>query len=465
MRYHPSSRARLTEEETHALESYLRIFWPDALWSPLLVTEGYEFHQTSLPSSRDAKVLVVGRGALYERIADAALTDKSRGRRLRALYFPGATPSRELLNQSCLYFDEIFYISPGSTVFENRHHPYGDSDEKGVQSYRERERAFLERITKFDKEALSLKQAGILRPLLPTMQHHPDFIKLLTADLDDAEFKAIAQEHVPDLAFVAARKMEPLLPLVGTGMTTDQIHTELDRRAHYAGFGERKPELFGSNHYGVKCVDGTLGASILLSHALLLGESNNLIPITDDIGGQRLLARKLERISALEKFPDYRRELDLKAATLALRVLEIYVPKFEFSTFDDALETRERLRASLENFRSQMAAFAAQINATPYSKDLLREIENTVAGKVRPAVDALENEIQKSKDSFVMKVIRNAKTGSIPIVASMFAGLPASAVLGLSAGILTIEAAIETWQEVKRHKKNGLSLLIGKAAR
>ena len=167
MTYHSSSTARLTDNETQALESYLSGHWPDALSSPLLVTEGYEFHQTSLPGSDHAWVLVVGRSGLYERIADAALRTKSRRRKLRALYFPGATPSQELLHQSCLYFDEIFYISPGSSVFENRRHPYGDSDENGVRLYHEHEHAFIERIREFDRAALPLKQAGILRPLLP----------------------------------------------------------------------------------------------------------------------------------------------------------------------------------------------------------------------------------------------------------------------------------------------------------
>lgn len=88
-----------------------------------------------------------------------------------------------------------------------------------------------------------------------------------------------------------------------------------------------------------------------------------------------------------------------------------------------------------------------------------------MATKVRPAVEALETELQKTRDAFLTKIVRNAQTGSIPIVASMFAGLPAEAVLGLSAGVLTIEAAIETWREAKRHRKNGLSLLLGEAAR
>ena len=38
-------------------------------------------------------------------------------------------------------------------------------------------------------------------------------------------------------------------------------------------------------------------------------------------------------------------------------------------------------------------------------------------------------------------------------------------VLGLSAGVLTVEAAVETWREGKRKRKIGLSLLLGEAAR
>jgi hypothetical protein len=462
MNYHPDSKARLTKEEMQALENHLRGHWDKALSSPLMVTEGYELHQTS-PGSALGQVLVVGRAALYEGLGQRSLSEnKSHDRRLRALYYPGATPSRDILYQSTLYFDEVFYVNPGSTVFENPARPYGDTDTDGVQATSQEQRAFLQRISAFDEAVLPLKQAGLLRPLLPTMQDHPNFLTLLTADLDDQEFKAIAQESVPDLVFVAARKMEPLLPLVGSGMSMSQTRAELEKRARYAiRHEDEKPDLFRSRPYGVKRVDGTLAASILLNHAFLLADSNNLIPITDEPVGQRLFARKLERIAGLRNFADYRRELDLKAATLAVRVLDTYLPKFKFATFEDALHARERLRGSLENFRAQMSAFAAQISATPYSKDLLREIENTVATKVRPAVEAIDTEIQKTKDAFITKLVRNAQTGSIPIVASMLAGLPAEAVLGLSAGILTIEAAIETWREAKRHRKNGLSLLLG----
>jgi hypothetical protein len=43
----------------------------------------------------------------------------------------------------------------------------------------------------------------------------------------------------------------------------------------------------------------------------------------------------------------------------------------------------------------------------------------------------------------------------------MFAGLPASAVIALSAGVITMEAAITTYREITRTRRNGLSLLLG----
>jgi len=465
MKYHPKSKIRLTTLEMQALELTLRARWADALSSPLMVTEGYEFHQTSVPGSGTESdwTLVVGRSALYETLGESALSESKRNEpRLRSLYFPGATPSRDLLFQCALYFDEVYYVSPGSTVLKNEHHPYGDHDSPELETCVREQQAFVERIAAFDQAVLPLKQAGLLRPLLPTMQDHPAFLTLITSDLDDEEFKALAAEYLPDLAFVAARKMEPLLPLVGSGMTTSQIRKDLETRAHYASWGDdERPDLFRPRAYGVKRVSGTLAASILLNHAMLLADANNLIPITDDAGGKQLLGRKLARIAGMQKFAKYRQELELNAATLAVRVLETYLPRFQFATFEDALETRHRLRDSLDNFRSQMLAFAAQIEAMPYSKDLLRQVENTVATKVCPAVEALETELQKTRDGFLTKVIRNAQTGSIPIVASMFAGLPPEAVLGLSAGILTVEAAIETWRDSKRQRKNGLTLLLG----
>lgn len=68
MKYHPKSQARLTNTEIKALESYLRKHWADALSSPLIVTEGYEFHQTSdhTPGNESRWVLVVGRAGLWD---------------------------------------------------------------------------------------------------------------------------------------------------------------------------------------------------------------------------------------------------------------------------------------------------------------------------------------------------------------------------------------------------------------
>ena len=88
------------------------------------------------------------------------------------------------------------------------------------------------------------------------------------------------------------------------------------------------------------------------------------------------------------------------------------------------------------------------------------DVERIVATKVRPGITALENEIRTSRDGFVGKVIRNTQAGTIPIIGSIFVGLPASAVIAISAGVLTFEAAAETYLELSRKKRNGFALLL-----
>jgi hypothetical protein len=124
------------------------------------------------------------------------------------------------------------------------------------------------------------------------------------------------------------------------------------------------------------------------------------------------------------------------------------------------VQAREKLRGPLADFREAMSAFVADIEESPHSPTFQRRIERLVAARVKPAITALEQEIRTSRDSFIAKCVRNTQTGSIPIVASLFAGLPASLVVGISAGVVTFEAAIETYLEVRRKKRNGLTLFL-----
>jgi hypothetical protein len=463
MKYHPRSERRLTTAEEEWLTTYLRAKWQEAMGWPVLVTNRYEFHGTSV-AGVSGYTLVLGIHRLYETLGDEALQNATeREPRLKGLYYPGATPSNALLFESSLYFDETYLLHPGSTLLEDDRHPYGERDPEAADRYRRQLAAFTEGLSEFDDQVLPLKRAGVLYACPPKMQEHPAFIDLITGDLNDKEFCRIAEEETLGPAFVAARKMEPLLPLVGDGDSIEEIRQDLHESARYDHFfnDDKKPELFRPRYYGIKQVAPALGASILLNHAHLLAEQYQCLPITDNPVAARLLQCKLARIQNTKAFHDYRRELQLKSAPLAIRVLKEYLPRFRFESFEQVLEARERLKTPLVRFRDAMRTFAAEIDETPYDANLMRRIEDTVASKIKPAVESLEKELQTSRDDFVSKCLRNLRAGTVPLLASIFVGLPTSAVIAIGAGVMTFEAAIETLREIRRTRNNGLSVLLG----
>ncbi|XXT14944.1 toll/interleukin-1 receptor domain-containing protein [Sorangium sp. So ce429] len=459
--YAEDSPVRLTPTEVEILTECLKYAPAEDLSLPLhVVDDGYHCYS-------DADRLFVGRARLYEELALRKLAEgatEHRSRKWSALYYPSATPSYDLLFQAALYFDELFVIHPGSTLFENRNR----TTRGGAGGEREEEeRAFLDRLSSFDRAVLPLKEAFVLHCVPPQMHRHPDFIRLLTSDLDDPGFVALARETTHEPVFIAAEKMEPLLPLIGEDEDVNLIRRELHRRARYHRFGAGPAgELFPrKSFYGVKMVAPVLASSILLNHAFLTAEQYGLVPVTDDPGMARLLQRKLARVSARAAFADFRRELQIKADTLAMRALEEYLPSFRFESFEHVLAARKRLDEPLLSFRSAMLSLAAEIDESPYDHLFFKRIEHALNLRIRPAVEALRREVQRSQDSFAAKFLRNVQAGSIPIVGLVLAGLPPSAVIAMGAGVLTAEAAIETYRDVRAVKRNGFSLLLGEACK
>jgi hypothetical protein len=475
--YREDSPIKLTDYEEELLYSNLShdpAWLEEFIQEPIYADDGYDL---SITSSNEGTISIVGRSALYEEASLKRLEAENTKDSLRGLYFPSATPSRSLLNLAAFYFDELFIIHPGRSLLGGRHSILDEIDRNRryrrreyPEEYIERLTQFIKRLVDFNKEVLVLKRESIVHTIPPQMQKHPQFIELLTADLDDPKFEAIVKGETNTPVFIAAEKGEPLWPLIGEElnrrlswkwkeMSVEAIREELSNRAR-TGF-RFTPDLFHGGRYGVKEVEPVLAASILLNHAFLTAEQYSLIPVTDNQKSKVLLQRKLERISEQTSFVDYKRELDIKTSTLAMRVLEDYLPTFSFESFEQILEARYKLQEQLTMFRQAMASFAAEIDESPYQPQFHRRIEEILASKIRPAVEALKTEIQKSRDAFIVRFLKNAQTGSIPIVALMFAGLPASAVIAVSAGIMTMEAAITTYREIKRTRRNGLSLLLG----
>ncbi|MFJ1460922.1 hypothetical protein [Nocardia sp. N2S4-5] len=400
---------------------------------------------------------------------------------LRGLYYPGATPAGVPLWQSILYFDETFVINPGASLANGRNlQPLHDQvwleelDAEALdtrlretfgKSRASRALEFIERLREFDRASLELKRADVLRAIPPQVQKRPDFLELLIADVDDPEFAAVVESGWREPAFIASLKVEfgrgrghgPAAgsPLVRAGRKL--LESLRMREEHGSLWSE--PDIFGST-YGVREVEPVIAASILLNHAFLVAEEYGFVPFTDDPMCALLMRRKLERIAAEPGFSDFRRMYAIGASALSLRVLEEHLPSFNFERAEDVLEAREKLRGPLESFRHAMAALTAEVETAPYDPAYPDHIERIVSTKVRPAIVALENEIRTSRDGFVNKVLRNTQTGTLPIVGSIFIGLPASAVIAISAGVLTLEAAAETYLELSRKKRNGFTLFL-----
>jgi hypothetical protein len=148
------------------------------------------------------------------------------------------------------------------------------------------------------------------------------------------------------------------------------------------------------------------------------------------------------------------------SAALALCVLDEQLPRFRFRGAEDVLTARAKLADQLGTFREAIRAFAAEIDESPYDATFQQKVERVVAAKVRPALTELEREIRTSRDGFVARCVRNVRTGSVPILASIFVGLPASVIIGLSAGVVTVEAALETYLDIRAKKRHGLSLFL-----
>lgn len=458
LKYHAKSKMKLNSFEEEYLVGYLSKNWKKGLSYPIIVDQGYDFY------IHNDDYLKIGKAKIYENFAKEKLT-KFNNKKLRGLYFPFATPSVELLCQATLYFDEIYIIHPGSGVLssQNQRYPYGEKDIEAAKRYMMKYNNFTNRLAEFDRISYDLKSEEILHAIPPQMQNDPHFIEYITSDLRNEEFIKIADKEWTEPVFIAAKKMEPILPLIGDSIDFKNIKEELDFRANYANLHSKdSKELFMPKAFGVKEVNPRLAASILINHAYLLSDKYNLIPFTDNDLSIRLLNSKLKKMSEMDGFVDYKKQIDLTSSTLAIKVLEEYLPNFKFKNISDALEARYKLKDQLEEFRYSMNVFASEITESQFDSNFLLKVENTISSKVRPAVKELELKIRKSKDDFINKCIGNIKTSSIPIAASIFAGLPAEAVIAISAGVLTFSAAFETYNEIKRNKSNGLTFLLKK---
>ncbi len=102
-----------------------------------------------------------------------------------------------------------------------------------------------------------------------------------------------------------------------------------------------------------------------------------------------------------------------------------------------------------------------EIESNPWDSDFPKYVSDIVDSKVKPALKEVENEICGCRDAFWADATKTiAKVSPLPIVGSVFAGVPSHVALGLGATLSGLTLILERWAKMRKIKRNGWTFLL-----
>jgi hypothetical protein len=110
----------------------------------------------------------------------------------------------------------------------------------------------------------------------------------------------------------------------------------------------------------------------------------------------------------------------------------------------------------------RLSQLAKTLRDVPFN-DLPTAAKNLTAKEVEPALEELRSKLRLSKDKFLLRVMQSFKStqATIPLIATVFFGLPIWLGCLISAGATIGEALLETYFERRETRENnGLSFLL-----
>jgi hypothetical protein len=391
-------------------------------------------------------------------------------KKFNALFYPSSTLENETLKHALLYFDGISFITPEKLAINDSHAAMPEENvgtlgghilDPSIHKKEGEDRALTDRIIQFYEETLELRRIGLLHSLPPSDNLSDAFYNAIEQDLDDPSFIELVRQCELKPFLIGRSKFI----LLGDSKESREL---LERYLRYEEVGKFVKHYYShySDHpmggrYGFIRMSPELGASILLNHTIAACHRYDLVPFTNNTLYQDFLLNKFQRISQSKLIADYKNELRITSSIIALRVMDLHLPRLELRSFEDVLELKERMPSELERFRYEMTKFAAEVQATPIEESYEKEIERIIAIKINPAKADIEVKLKGMNRKFAGRIMKGAKAGAVPIVATLFAGVPLSYVLALSAGVITLEALWEDHVERKEiTNTNGLSFLF-----
>jgi hypothetical protein len=394
------------------------------------------------------------------------------GQLLRAVYFPGEidylrnSSDHNSLKKTLIYFDEVLTLVPEIAFTGDNYIP----------GYFRR----AQRVERFLNDTVALTKAGILRCINPADNIDPRNARTHFYSLPHAKVEVDRLEELfnvlPELLFTGIvadicddqfRSIVEQLKLEPIPLFTGQL--EINWFSMLAHMGCHRDvwnhpdsgwEYGGFSAY----VSPQLGTAVLLNHALIAAIKNRAIPIANNRAFDRLLRHKLGRMSEQTRgfLQAARTEIPWERDTLASTVLDLYLPDFTLQSFDDILELRVKAKDELQGFRVGLSQFAATLRDVPFN-DLPTAARSLAAKEVEPALEELKRKLRLSRDKFLLRVVQGFKStqATIPLIATVFLGLPIWLGCLISAGATIGEAALTTYFEQRdMREKNGLSFLL-----
>lgn len=431
------------------------------------------------PTRPGYPLLVIDLGAIHQRAVELELREK-REHHFHAMFYPNAMLDDSVLKLALVYFDKVYILFPDETAVspsgrpQKSHKPihpstsieyfHGDllGDETAVEFFPGLDAVDMDvsaewnRLQTFYNQTEILRREGILNFLSPQVNVRERFFDVVQDDLSDKEF-----------VDAVSRMRLPFMYLGGSKLPQD--HSSIMEAYRSSEFSAAARGLlssdwrFGTSYlFGLFKLPPVLGMSILLNHALLCCAKYDLTPMTDKTDYEHLFLRKLHRSLGRPISQDYSRAKRIASGLMALQVLHRAVPLLQLADYEDVLECRHRLEDELERFRSAMDRFVASVHLAGSPLDLHGETEKVIDTQIIPAISDMENKLRVSKGKFFQRLIRGAKVGVVPIVATALVGVPIPYLLAISAGVVTLEAVLETKSEQDeiRGQTNGLSFVL-----
>ena len=380
---------------------------------------------------------------------------------LSILFYPHAIINERALKIALFLFDRVYVIFPDETILTSIEDiqdgdSFMDNNFKLLSPAKEIY-SLIKEIYEFHISTLPLRREGILRLVSPSKNLNLDFYQAVENDLRSAEFKNIIEKNNTNHYYLGTSKLIRLHGLsyfdnLSKGKNLPEFLTEITRNTSLI---EELVEL-----WPFLKVSPEIGSSVLLNHALATAAKYKSSIFTDSQLFHSLLLEKVRRIGNTDLCEDYREEHKIKSDILSMEVMRENLPCLEFNTYEGVLSAREKFSGSLEQFKISMNKYASMIEASFYDKNFYHDLVNLVKKEINPTIMELRSDMKATNLKFIKNIARNAKVGTVPIVAVLFAGLPLPYLLAISAGFITLEAVLEKEIEKRSLAKNGLSFFL-----